>query len=73
MKRKIVEVDHEIKQLRLCWKRRDGSGEETHRVVRWGKSEYLGMTQRYADNLVTYMNREFPEYEHWTEEEESDA
>jgi len=67
--KRIIEVDHVIKRLRLCWKRRDGSG-ATHPVASmWGKSEYLGMTESYAKNLVAYMDREFPEFEHWTEEQ----
>jgi len=71
--RKIVEVDHEIKRFRLCWKRRDGTSDEQHRAARWGKAEFLGMSRAYAKSLVEFMDREFPEYEHWTEEEDSDA
>ena len=73
MKRKIVEVDHDIKRLRLCWKRRDGTGDETHRAVQWGKAEYIRMTEGYAQKLVAFMDREFPEYEHWTEMEREDG
>jgi len=62
-KRKVIEVDHRMYSMRLCWKARKGG--------QWGKSEYRPMTKGYAKNMVDYMERKFPEFEHWTEEEGS--
>jgi hypothetical protein len=64
-KRKTIEVDHVMHSMRLCWRARKGGP--------WHKSEYRPMTKGYAAKMVEYMERKFPDFEHWIEEEGTDA
>jgi hypothetical protein len=60
MMRVIFTPDYITTPHTLCWKRRDGTG-------KWGRGVTAHMTNQAAERLAAYLDREFPDFEHWTE------